>query len=84
METTMKQAHAKAILNAIEAKDTDKLNELKVSVYGNKGRMWSNTACITDLDEVKGQCNPRLAFNSCDVENIGCPECLAKLKELAA
>jgi len=80
----MNKDRAKAILAAINAKDNDKLTDLKVGVYGNKGRTWTNTACITDLDEAKGECNPRLASNCADVSHIGCEKCLAKLEELAS
>ena len=59
------------------------LKRLKVKTFGNKGRSWSNTGCITNLDHIKGQCNPRLSSNSCTHVNIGCPECLKALKQLA-
>lgn len=79
----MKQHTARVILLAIALNDTAKLMELGVKVFGNKGRMWSNTACITNLDNVKDQCNPRLSHNHCTVENVGCPDCIAKLEEIA-
>lgn len=82
MKITTKQ-QAIVVLNALEAKDFEFLESMGVRVFGNKGRMWSKTACITNLDGVKGQCNPRLSFNSCLVEDVGCPECLGKLKEMA-
>ena len=71
------------VLSLIEAGDHEGLSNAGVRVYGNKGRMLTKTACITNLDVLKGQCNPRLSFNYCTVEEIGCPECLATLKELA-
>ena len=80
---TVTAGQARAILGAIAIKDTDYLQHLGVKVFGNKGRMWSNTACITNLDSVKDQCNPRLSHNHCTVENVGCPDCIAKLKEIA-
>lgn len=61
----------------------DALEALGVDSYGNKGRSWSRTGCITGLDHIKGECNPRLAFNSCSVYHIGCPECLKTLHTLA-
>lgn len=79
----MKRELAKSILNALKNNNTDKLTSLGVEVYGNKGRCWTKTACITSLDDVKGQCNPRLAFNYCDVSHIGCPDCLNALEEVA-
>jgi len=75
---------AQATLAAIASKDYDALRKLGIRVYGNKGRMWTNTACITNLDPVKGECNPRLASNSCGVEEIGCPKCLAALTAIAS
>ena len=80
----MNSIKAKYILKAINRGDYADLKTARIRVYGNKGRLWSNTACITDLDEVKGKCNPRLAFNYCTVENIGCVKCLETLSELAA
>tara|TARA_R110000764_G_scaffold8704_2_gene28764 strand:+ start:61 stop:327 length:267 start_codon:yes stop_codon:yes gene_type:complete len=79
----MKKQQAKKVLEAILLKDYDQLRALKVRVYGNSGRYHSQTACITNLDDSKGQCNPRLAFNGCEVEDIGCPECLKALVALA-
>ena len=79
----MDQAKAAFILAAIKRGDIKDLALAKVKVFGNKGRLWSNTACITDLDEVKGECNPRLSSNSCTVENIGCPKCMEALEKLA-
>ena len=79
----MTKNEALSILGAIESKDYSMLESLRVRVYGNKGRSWSGTACITNLDTDKGQCNPRLAFNSCDVRDIGCPDCLETLKTIA-
>lgn len=80
----MDKETAQQVLEAISTSDYDTLNLLNIRVYGNKGRMWSTTACISSLDDVKGHCNPRLAHNYCTVEDIGCPDCLDKLKELAA
>jgi len=68
---------------AIENKDEQALESMNIQVFGNKGRLWTNTACITNLDNVKEQCNPRLSFNHCTIENIGCPDCLATLKQIA-
>ena len=79
----MKKELAKRVLEAIKNKNTDLLSELGVSVYGNKGRFWTSTACITSLDKIKGQCNPRLASNYCGVDSIGCPDCLETLEQLA-
>lgn len=58
------------------------LSKMNICVYGNKGRMATNTACITSLDEWKGQCNPRLATNWCQISNIGCPHCMALLERM--
>ena len=82
-EVKMKKQEAQKILRAFVLKDYDQLRALGVRAYGNQGRAWSGTACITNLDDSKGQCNPRLAFNSCDVQDIGCPECLKALVALA-
>ena len=79
----MNASRASRILDAYDANDPASLRDLGVQVYGNKGRMWSNTACITELDDVKMECNPRLAFNYCTVEHIGCPKCLALLLAIA-
>ena len=79
----MKKQQAQKVLEAILIKDYDQLKALKVRVYGNSGRYHSQTACITSLDENKDQCNPRLAFNYCTVEDIGCPDCLKALVTLA-
>lgn len=74
-------------LTDIEKKDfshlCEELRRLNLHVYGNKGRSNNATACITSLDSIKEQCNPRLAFNSCNVEHIGCPKCMETLEELA-
>ena len=80
----MDKATAQQVLEAISTSDYDTLNLLNIRVYGNSGRQHTRTACITNLDELKGQCNPRLAFNACCSEDIGCPDCLDKLKELAS
>ena len=80
----MNKETAKKVIIALASKDTDTLNALGVTVYGNKGRMWENEACITSLDDIKGECNPRLAFNYCTVEHIGCPKCIETLLDLAA
>jgi hypothetical protein len=61
----------------------DALKRLKVKTFGNKGRSWTNTGCITNLDEIHGECNPRLSSNSCTHVNIGCPVCLDTLKKIA-
>ncbi len=79
----MKKQQAQKVLEAILIKDYDQLKALKVRVYGNSGRYHSQTACITSLDSCKEQCNPRLAHNYCDVEDIGCPKCLKALVVLA-
>lgn len=82
----MKISRARLILEAIEAKDAQALTALNVDVYGNKGRMWTGTACITELDGVKGKCTPRLAFNYCEPKHLipGCKACFAKLAEIAS
>jgi len=80
----MNKETAKKVIIALASKDTDTLNALGVTVYGNKGRMWENEACITSLDDIKGECNPRLASNYCTVEHIGCPQCIETLLDLAA
>ena len=80
----MNKETAQKVLLALLNKDTDTLNALGVTVYGNKGRMWENEACITSLDDIKGECNPRLASNYCTVEHIGCPQCIETLLDLAA
>jgi len=74
---------ASKALFAIATRDSAKLHELGITVYGNKGRSWDDTACITNLDHLKGQCNPRLASNWCGLEHIGCPKCLATLQALS-
>ena len=79
----MNKETAQKVLLALLNKDTDTLNALGVTVYGNKGRMWKNEACITSLDDIKGECNPRLASNYCTVEHIGCPKCIETLLDLA-
>ena len=79
----MNKETAKKVIIALASKDTDTLNALGVTVYGNKGRMWENEACITSLDDIKGECNPRLASNYCTVEHIGCPKCIETLLDLA-
>jgi hypothetical protein len=79
----MNKQTANKVILALLQKDTDTLNDLGVEVYGNKGRMWSNQACITNFDDIKGECNPRLAFNYCTVEHIGCPKCIETLLDLA-
>ena len=75
---------AQQVLEAISTSDYDTLNFLNIRAYGNQGRYHTRTACITNLDKLKGKCNPRLAMNACIVEDIGCPDCLDKLKELAS
>jgi hypothetical protein len=81
----MNQERAKQILEAHELKSgrIQALHDLDVQVYGNKGRMWTNTACITELDAVKAECNPRLAHNYCESQHVGCPKCLATLRAIA-
>lgn len=83
----MTKQKAQEVLKALTLEGEDKRKALDaisgVGVFGNKGRAWSQTACITNLDTIKGQCNPRLSFNYANVEDIGCPECLATLTELA-
>jgi len=80
---TIDKNTARTILCAIASNNTETLSDLGIRVYGNKGKRWTNTACITNLDDIKGKCNPRLAFNSCELEHIGCTNCIATLKELA-
>ena len=79
----MKKETAKQALLAIQTGDHDKLTSLGIHVFGNKGRMWSDTACITSLDDIKGECNPRLSSNYCTVQHIGCPKCMETLKQVA-
>ena len=79
----MTKNRAVSILDAIESKDYGTLSSLRVNAYGNQGRASTGTACITNLDPCKGQCNPRLAFNSSDVQDIGCPKCLETLRAVA-
>ena len=81
--TNMKQDIAKQALLAINSGDHDKLTELGIRVFGNKGRMWTDKACITNLDDTKGECNPRLSSNYCTVQHIGCPKCMETLKQVA-
>ena len=81
--TTITRETASKALFAIATRDTDKLQELGIRVYGNKGRSWTNTACITNLDSIKGECNPRLASNWCELEHVGCPKCIATLQQIA-
>ena len=78
------KTNAISALAALSSKDYAALTALGVQAYGNKGRLWTTTACITSLDSLKGECNPRLAFNACGVADIGCPKCLAALEALAA
>jgi len=79
----MKKELAKRVLEAVKNNNTDLLSELGVEAYGNKGRFWTTTACITNLDSIKGKCNPRLASNYSGVDDIGCPKCLETLEQLA-
>jgi len=79
----MTKNRALSILGAIESKDYSALESMRVRAYGNQGRAITETACITNLDDSKGQCNPRLAFNSCGVQEIGCPDCLETLQTIA-
>tara|TARA_R110000772_G_scaffold26173_1_gene67695 strand:- start:746 stop:988 length:243 start_codon:yes stop_codon:yes gene_type:complete len=79
----MDKQQAIKVLEALLLKDYDQLRALKVRVYGNKGRHFSKTACISSLDSCKEECCPRLAFNSCTVDDIGCPSCLKTLVALA-
>jgi len=82
MEIT--KAAAVVILQLLEDKDYELLDKMPLSFFGNKGRMWSNTGCLTTLDPIKGECNPRLSSNYCkSSEHFGCPECLATLKQIA-
>ena len=80
----MKKQQAQQILEAISTSDYDTLNFLNIRAYGNQGRYHTRTACITNLDELKGKCNPRLAMNACIVEDIGCPVCLKALEDIAS
>tara|TARA_R110002167_G_scaffold215749_1_gene420617 strand:- start:5961 stop:6206 length:246 start_codon:yes stop_codon:yes gene_type:complete len=79
----MKKQEAKKVLEAVLLQDYEQLRALGVRAYGNQGRASTGTACITNLDDSKGQCNPRLAFNSSDVQDIGCPKCLETLRAIA-
>ena len=49
----MKKELAKRVLEAVKSNNTDLLSELGVEAYGNKGRFWTTTACITNLDSIK-------------------------------
>jgi len=75
----MNQERANAILQSL--KDGKPLTDIKV--YGNRGCVWTNTACIVELDSIKGECNPRMAFNYCTSSNIGCPKCIKILEQVA-
>jgi hypothetical protein len=79
----MTKEKAKQVLSAMASKDYDTLRSLTLGVFGNKGRLWTNTACLMTLDSVKGECNPRLSHNYCDVEQIGCPKCMETLELIA-
>jgi hypothetical protein len=67
-----------------------KTSELKASYYmfGNKGALWSNTAHIAQSGSFSGRTlceTPMLSTNWCrieGVEEIGCPECLEKYKQM--
>jgi hypothetical protein len=57
------------------------------SIFGNKGNVWSNTAHAykSGVGNICG--TPALSSNHAryaGIEEVGCPECLAKLKEEAA
>lgn len=56
------------------------------SIFGNRGNVWSNTAHAykSGIGNICG--TPALSSNHARIEGIeevGCPECLAKLKEQA-
>ena len=57
------------------------------SIFGNKGNVWSDTAHAykSGVGNICG--TPALSSNHAryaGIEEVGCPECLAKLKEEAA
>jgi hypothetical protein len=60
------------------------VNQLKPNhyIFGNKGNVWSNSAHIAKSGESTTMCDtPMLSNNWANIEgvdNIGCPECLAK------
>jgi len=59
-------------------------------MFGNKGAVWSNEAHIAQSGVFAGGTlcgTPMLSSNWAaieDVKEIGCPECLAKYKELTS
>lgn len=62
------------------------INELgtSYSIFGNKGNVWSNTAHAykSGVGNICG--TPALSTNHAryeGIEEVGCPECLAKLAE---
>jgi hypothetical protein len=69
-----------------------KTSELKSNFYmfGNKGAVWSNKAHIAQSGIFSGTTlceTPMLSTNWArieEVKEIGCPECLAKYKELTS
>ena len=82
---SLTKENAPYVLQAIQTKDWKWLKKFQLTIYGNKGRMWNNEACICDLDEFKnGECNPRLASNYCEEGNVGCPECIKALEMYVA
>ena len=62
-----------------------KVKDLKPNyfIFGNKGNVWSNTAHIFKAGEGNLCGTPALSTNHArlqNVEEIGCPQCLAKYK----
>jgi hypothetical protein len=54
------------------------------SIFGNKGNVWSNTAHAYKSGTGNLCGTPALSSNHArlnDIEEVGCVECLAKLKE---
>jgi len=57
------------------------------SIFGNKGNVWSDTAHAYKSGHGNLCGTPALSSNHArmaGIEEVGCPECLAKLKEEAA
>lgn len=72
------------ILKSYETKEYETINNMGLFFFGNKGRMWNKEGCLTDLDNTKGECNPRLSSNYCrDAQEFGCPKCLEELERIA-
>ena len=54
------------------------------SIFGNKGNVWDNTAHAYKSGEGNLCGTPALSSNHAyyeGIEEVGCPKCLAKLKE---